>query len=265
MLPERVRASPGAEVSMAEESGASFTSPAPVATRGSTAATSRSTRPTKSEMSRHLRDSFASASRLSSIEFSARKAKPLMIAKIASATSSSTRVNPLLRHIGREAREHAVRIARIGDGEVHAPDRGVVRAAHGLVDHERHSALLGIEPRRGRRREDAPRAQLRDAVLRGPGGEQPLARLERAVDGEACRTRGGCERHRQDGDRDQDFYERKPPGSWRLAPGHCLLAPGSCPHLSITLIPPAASPSTDRKSTRLNSSHSQISYAVFCL
>src|SRR2546430_8213521 len=27
----------------------------------------------------------------------------------------------------------------------------------------------------------------------------------------------------------------------------------------------AASPSADRKSTRLNSSHSQISYAVFCL
>src|SRR2546430_4244384 len=28
---------------------------------------------------------------------------------------------------------------------------------------------------------------------------------------------------------------------------------------------PAGSASTDRKSTRLNSSHSQISYAVFCL
>src|SRR2546430_6386698 len=27
----------------------------------------------------------------------------------------------------------------------------------------------------------------------------------------------------------------------------------------------ASAPSTDRKSTRLNSSHSQISYAVFCL
>src|SRR5256886_6677770 len=29
--------------------------------------------------------------------------------------------------------------------------------------------------------------------------------------------------------------------------------------------PTAPSPTTDRKSTRLNSSHSQISYAVFCL
>src|SRR2546427_5088222 len=28
---------------------------------------------------------------------------------------------------------------------------------------------------------------------------------------------------------------------------------------------PAATPASDRKSTRLNSSHSQISYAVFCL
>src|SRR5688572_31662244 len=28
---------------------------------------------------------------------------------------------------------------------------------------------------------------------------------------------------------------------------------------------PAAAPAPDRKSTRLNSSHSQISYAVFCL
>src|SRR2546427_5249292 len=29
--------------------------------------------------------------------------------------------------------------------------------------------------------------------------------------------------------------------------------------------PPSMTPMTDRKSTRLNSSHSQISYAVFCL
>src|SRR2546427_8600662 len=29
--------------------------------------------------------------------------------------------------------------------------------------------------------------------------------------------------------------------------------------------PPASPPRADRKSTRLNSSHSQISYAVFCL
>src|SRR2546427_5947975 len=31
------------------------------------------------------------------------------------------------------------------------------------------------------------------------------------------------------------------------------------------LVPPPATSSSDRKSTRLNSSHSQISYAVFCL
>src|SRR2546430_11458192 len=31
------------------------------------------------------------------------------------------------------------------------------------------------------------------------------------------------------------------------------------------LPPPPCSPAADRKSTRLNSSHSQISYAVFCL
>src|SRR2546430_7694063 len=35
---------------------------------------------------------------------------------------------------------------------------------------------------------------------------------------------------------------------------------GRCPRLS-----PARPPRLDRKSTRLNSSHSQISYAVFCL
>src|SRR2546430_12610916 len=34
--------------------------------------------------------------------------------------------------------------------------------------------------------------------------------------------------------------------------------------LAVTLVPPRE-PGRDRKSTRLNSSHSQISYAVFCL
>src|SRR5688572_31116638 len=33
----------------------------------------------------------------------------------------------------------------------------------------------------------------------------------------------------------------------------------------VVLIAPASDPEGDRKSTRLNSSHSQISYAVFCL
>src|SRR3712207_8539209 len=36
----------------------------------------------------------------------------------------------------------------------------------------------------------------------------------------------------------------------------------SCPLLSTS---PASSPKKDRKSTRLNSSHANISYAVFCL
>src|SRR5256886_9701516 len=37
------------------------------------------------------------------------------------------------------------------------------------------------------------------------------------------------------------------------------------PHRRIQNYPPPCSPFADRKSTRLNSSHSQISYAVFCL
>src|SRR5438034_6689464 len=35
--------------------------------------------------------------------------------------------------------------------------------------------------------------------------------------------------------------------------------------VSVTASPPDAAPITDRKSTRLNSSHTVISYAVFCL
>src|SRR2546427_4496620 len=46
----------------------------------------------------------------------------------------------------------------------------------------------------------------------------------------------------------------KPPAARRRKP----LAPRRAP-------PPHRSPTRDRKSTRLNSSHSQISYAVFCL
>src|SRR2546430_7398143 len=50
-------------------------------------------------------------------------------------------------------------------------------------------------------------------------------------------------------------------------PAASRLASQSPPHARRALRrpwPPPA-PSTDRKSTRLNSSHSQISYAVFCL
>src|SRR2546422_2146735 len=38
-----------------------------------------------------------------------------------------------------------------------------------------------------------------------------------------------------------------------------------CQHQDIPVAPPNAVLSTDRKSTRLNSSHGYISYAVFCL
>src|SRR2546430_9410176 len=44
----------------------------------------------------------------------------------------------------------------------------------------------------------------------------------------------------------------------------CVAAvPGLIDYLSA--VPPRSSAKADRKSTRLNSSHSQISYAVFCL
>src|SRR5688500_12807729 len=211
MLPERETARPGAPglASTAEDIGASGVPTALLALRGSTAATSRSTRPTKSATSRHLRDSFASASRLSSIPVSARNAKPLMIAKIASATRSSMRVKPLLRDIRRQPRQHPARVARIAHREVDAPDGGVRRLVHGLVDHEREAALLGIESRRGHGREDAPGAQLRHAVLCRPGREQAMAGLERAVGREARRARGGGQGHGEDGNRDQDLDERE--------------------------------------------------------
>src|SRR2546421_9369035 len=52
---------------------------------------------------------------------------------------------------------------------------------------------------------------------------------------------------------------------------HCPMAPAQEPRMRSGAIAPrsrmrkAASSSEDRKSTRLNSSHDQISYAVFCL
>src|SRR5258706_16267100 len=103
-----------------------------------------------------------------------------MIAKIASATSSSTSVNPLLRYIGREPREDAVGISRIAHRQVDAADRGIGRVAHGLVDHEREPALLGGDARLLRRRVDAPRAQLGHAILLRSCRENPVARLEPA-------------------------------------------------------------------------------------
>src|SRR3712207_7129785 len=41
--------------------------------------------------------------------------------------------------------------------------------------------------------------------------------------------------------------------------------PGRCAHTSAMRSRPSAAQSADRKSTRLNSSHANISYAVFCL
>src|SRR6266853_4955045 len=57
---------------------------------------------------------------------------------------------------------------------------------------------------------------------------------------------------------------RRPPRS-TLFPYTTLFR--SCPAASRNPGPPCAAraPGPDRKSTRLNSSHSQISYAVFCL
>src|SRR5258707_11773821 len=47
---------------------------------------------------------------------------------------------------------------------------------------------------------------------------------------------------------------------WRIAPGDLARAKKWIPGTVITV-----TPSEDRKSTRLNSSHANISYAVFCL
>src|SRR2546430_8882870 len=63
---------------------------------------------------------------------------------------------------------------------------------------------------------------------------------------------------------------------WRPQPGAVLLSaaldprPAGAPAHAAGGVPEAAQPDVgdpglDRKSTRLNSSHSQISYAVFCL
>src|SRR2546427_6814718 len=53
------------------------------------------------------------------------------------------------------------------------------------------------------------------------------------------------------------LHDALPIFAWRFAPNWCI---GLRPRLG-----PCLRPDRDRKSTRLNSSHSQISYAVFCL
>src|SRR2546430_7699222 len=54
-------------------------------------------------------------------------------------------------------------------------------------------------------------------------------------------------------------------GGKRLRPLLVVLTARACRHQGASHIEAAAFIELDRKSTRLNSSHSQISYAVFCL
>src|SRR5437660_8957088 len=50
-----------------------------------------------------------------------------------------------------------------------------------------------------------------------------------------------------------------------VGPALSMMAPANTRRFSGTSPPSRAAPGTDRKSTRLNSSHVAISYAVFCL
>src|SRR2546427_3918857 len=61
---------------------------------------------------------------------------------------------------------------------------------------------------------------------------------------------------------DRNQEDEHPPSHPRVSPSHRV--PHSPPSV-YELLPLADVNSADRKSTRLNSSHSQISYAVFCL
>src|SRR2546430_13169826 len=56
---------------------------------------------------------------------------------------------------------------------------------------------------------------------------------------------------------------RSPARGWQVRPPHRCRACRASPGPTTTSGP--SGPGLDRKSTRLNSSHSQISYAVFCL
>src|SRR5688572_17224977 len=59
------------------------------------------------------------------------------------------------------------------------------------------------------------------------------------------------------------------PATEEAAPAPAAAAPAApaepAPAAAAAVAPPPAPETVDRKSTRLNSSHSQISYAVFCL
>src|SRR6266568_9697556 len=55
-----------------------------------------------------------------------------------------------------------------------------------------------------------------------------------------------------------------PPGDECLVPARCVCGLGDCLQV-LGVLCPSGRRVEDRKSTRLNSSHSSISYAVFCL
>src|SRR5688572_32020422 len=74
--------------------------------------------------------------------------------------------------------------------------------------------------------------------------------------GPVLRISAETHRHRRTG------RHRDPGAGRRAAPRRLLRQPRGTRR---TCASPRARPRSDRKSTRLNSSHSQISYAVFCL
>src|SRR2546422_5786766 len=91
-----------------------------------------------------------------------------------------------------------------------------------------------------------PQDRRKPAVLQGQPGRRPrrLVRAVRSTAGDRVPLRVHARRRR----------------TRRSTPGECQ------PMITLpTLLVVLAADSTDRKSTRLNSSHGYISYAVFCL
>src|SRR5215470_16580751 len=196
-------------------------SPASRTGRGATAATSCSSRAKKRPSSRHFRFSCSIRPRLSSTTASARYAIPERMPKIASATSSSTSVNPddrpctgsdmslALRRIAHQGRDRVVRRARGEDLHLYAAEALVRCAAHGLAPRELNPGLLGGPlpcPDLGPARE---RGVLGEPVLGDPGGKEPLLQVHRTVGrGARCADRRG-ERHGEDRERDEHLDQRE--------------------------------------------------------
>src|SRR3712207_8604291 len=63
----------------------------------------------------------------------------------------------------------------------------------------------------------------------------------------------------------RDALRLAPPGSGRSSPARRARERGNCPQAASHRHTPPVGKEEDRKSTRLNSSHANISYAVFCL